>query len=122
MLGFMRPYNQSNVVSGFLAGTIEEIFMTISPKIKLSEDAYADVIDPNSITPVFADLVTELRVVDSILHISFANLIVDGEAPNESKKAQVCARLRISGNTVGFIRNILDDITNPQNPSGQTVN
>lgn len=96
--------------------------MTVGPKVKLSADVYADVIDPNNVTPIFADLVTELRVVDGVLHISLANLIVDGEAPTESKKAQVCARLRISGNTVGFIRSVLDDITNPQNPSGQTVN
>lgn len=39
-------------------------------RIKLTDAISADVVDPNNVAPVYADLVTELRVVNGTLHLS----------------------------------------------------
>jgi hypothetical protein len=95
--------------------------MAETPRIKLTDEITVDVIDPHNITPVSADLVTEMRVVDGVLYLSLANLIVDGSEPIV-RKAQVCARLRISGNTMRFIQEALTAPQENANPSGQTIN
>jgi hypothetical protein len=96
--------------------------MSETPRIKLSDEVSVDVIDPDNITPVFANLVTELSVVDGVLYLSLANLIVEGNDPL-IRKAQVCARLRIAGGTAQYIQRML---TAPQQtespvPEGQTI-
>ncbi|MBB3411416.1 hypothetical protein FHT87_005369 [Rhizobium sp. BK316] len=91
-------------------------------KIRLGEDLEIDVVDPHNIQPVYADLVTELRVNDGVLYISLANVIVDGESHAISRKAQVCARLRIAGRTAEFIKNMLSQPEPEQAPAGQKLN
>lgn len=97
--------------------------MTDSPRVKLTDKLSVDIVDPNNVTPVFADLVTELRVVDGVLCLSLANLIVDGNDPTV-RKAQICARLRVAGSTVQFIQQILASPDQPNDssvPKGQTI-
>ncbi|MBB3389785.1 hypothetical protein FHT82_002525 [Rhizobium sp. BK275] len=91
-------------------------------KIRIGDDLEVEVVDPNNIQPVYADLVTELRVNDGVLYISLANVIVDGESHALSRKAQVCARLRIAGRTAEFIKSVLSQPEPEQAPTGQKLN
>ncbi|MBY5837085.1 hypothetical protein J3P71_09345 [Rhizobium leguminosarum] len=91
-------------------------------KIRISDDLEVEVVDPHNIQPVYVDLVTELRVNDGVLYLSFANVVVDGESHALSRKAQVCARLRISGRTAEFIKNVLSQPEPEQAPAGQKLN
>lgn len=55
--------------------------MSNTPKLKLSDDMIVEVVDPDNIQPLFADLVTEFRITGDVVYLSLANLVVDGDSP-----------------------------------------
>ncbi len=91
-------------------------------RIKLTDDLSLEVVDPDNIRPVFADLVTELRVINGVLHLSLATISVEGDDSGTSRTARVCARLRIAPNTVQFIKQALTTPNEARVPAGQTIN
>lgn len=97
--------------------------MSDAPRIKLTDSISVEIVDPDNIRPVYADLVTELRVVNGVLHLSLATLSVEGDDSGLSRTARVCARLRIAPHTAQFIQQILASPNDSQGaPAGQTLN
>lgn len=92
------------------------------PRIKLTDELSVEVIDPDNIPAVYADLVTEARVVDGVVYISLANLIIDGGDTKIGGFAKVCARLRISAGATAFIKRALDSPSHPTHDGSQSVN
>ncbi|MDE2104320.1 MAG: hypothetical protein KGL39_44190, partial [Patescibacteria group bacterium] len=80
------------------------------------------VIDPDHIQPVYADLVTELRVMNGVLCLSLATVVIDGDDAGIERSARVCARLRIAPSTLQYIQQVLTQPDQTQVPSGQTLN
>lgn len=81
-------------------------------------DLTVEVTEPVPVQPVYADLITECRLINGVAVISLASAIRDGESPAE---ARVVARLRLP---IGVVRNIgkmLEDIlasASQETPSG----
>lgn len=96
--------------------------MSESARIRLIDEITAEVTDPNNLAPVYVDLVTELRMVNGVLHLSLASLTIDGDNSGMTRKAQVCARLRIAPQTLKFIQAQLSSPNEAQVPEGQTIN
>lgn len=59
------------------------------------------VTDPLQVVPVSCEVVTDLRVIDSVLFLSLASHILDGTGPAE---ARIVARLRIPLATLSGIQ------------------
>jgi hypothetical protein len=95
--------------------------MSETGRIKLSDEITIEVVDPNNVVPVFADMVTELRFVDDVVYLSLANVIFEG-IETVSRKAVVCARLRIRGHTMRFIQKRLEAPQGEVPPGVQTIN
>jgi hypothetical protein len=91
------------------------------PSIKLGEAA-AEIIDPDGLLPVYADLITELRMLDGVLHISLATLVIEGFGSGATHTARVCARLRIPPSTLQAIQNALAAPHEEAPPPGQAIN
>lgn len=94
--------------------------MSDGPHLKLSDTISVPIIDPDNLAPVFADLVTEIRVHNGMLYLSLAALTIDGD--DSTRTARVCARLRIAPHTVQFIQQVLAAPSEVQIPQGQTIN
>jgi hypothetical protein len=95
------------------------------PRIKLTDEISIDVVDPDNVRPVYADLVTEFRIVNGVLHLSLATMSIEGDDAGTSRSARVCARLRIASNTIQFIQQVLSKPNKPseaQIPPGQSIN
>ncbi|WMT88254.1 hypothetical protein NO932_06495 [Pelagibacterium sp. 26DY04] len=63
-----------------------------SQKTILFGGLHLEVTEPTPVHPVWVDLITELRVIAGVAHISFGSFIVDGSGPPE---ARVATRLRV---------------------------
>jgi hypothetical protein len=92
------------------------------PGIKLSDSVTAEIVDPEGVLPVYADLVTDIRILDGVLHLGLATLVVEGSGDEAVYKARVCARLRLPPSTVQFIQNALTAPRDKTPPPGQAVN
>jgi catalase (peroxidase I) len=96
--------------------------MTESAKIKLTDDITVDVVDPDDIVPVYAEILTEFRVIDGVACVSFANIIMDGDNAGIERKARVCARLRISPGAIRTIQRLLSEPDQPPHPNPESLN
>jgi hypothetical protein len=96
--------------------------MNDKARIKLNDDISFEIIDPDNIRPVYADLVTELRVIQGVLHLSLATICIEGDDAGTTFNARICARLRIGANTLQFIQNALTTPSTTKIPPGQTIN
>lgn len=66
------------------------------------------VTDPASVQPVCADAITELRLIGNVAAISFGAYIYDGNGPAE---VRTCARIRVTLETLGDIRHMLERLS-----------
>jgi hypothetical protein len=96
--------------------------MTKEARIKLAGDVSVDIIDPDNVRPVYADLVTEIRIVDGTLCLSLATVVIEGSNPNVTHSARICARLRIAPHTVQFLKQAFATPQQASIPEGQTIN
>lgn len=60
--------------------------------------------DPQAILPVYADLVTEARVVSGVVYLSLAAVTQDANGPLEGR---VVSRLRLSMETAQVVANLI---------------
>lgn len=77
-----------------------------------------EVVDPHGVQPLYADAIAEIRMIHGVLHVTLASLIMEGVEP--IRKAQVCARLRISPDALAVLLNSLAPPAQPT--AGDTIN
>jgi len=80
---------------------------------------HIEVTDPAHIQPVSADLITEIRLHGTTVSVSFASYIVDGGGPPE---ARVCARMRLSLETVSNFQQVLQQLLDESARARQSAN
>lgn len=78
-----------------------------------------EITDPGQIQPVAADLMTEIRLHGTTVSVSFASYIVDGSGPPE---ARVCARLRLSLETISNFQQVLQQLLDEAGKARQSAN
>jgi hypothetical protein len=92
------------------------------PSIKLNERISAEIVDPDDILPVYADVVTEIRMFEGVFHLSLASVVVEGFNDDAVHTARVCARLRIANPALQAIKNLLATPRETPPPPGQAIN
>jgi hypothetical protein len=92
------------------------------PGIKLSDNVTAEIVDPEGVLPVYADLVADIRILDGVLHLGLATLVVEGFGDEAVHQARVCARLRIAPTALNLIQNALAAPRKQAPQAGQTMN
>jgi len=92
---------------------------SVPPKhINVGQSSF-EVTDPHFVQPVSADLITEVRLVGGVAAISFASFIFDGSGPPE---ARVCARLRVSLETLSDVQHAIEGMLNDAAKARQVAN
>lgn len=85
--------------------------MSDSPIIKFPDGDSVEIVDPDNISPAFADLVTEFREVDGVVYVSFGSFIIDGDE-GRGRKARVVSRLRMTKHRAAVIYGMLGNMLN----------
>lgn len=91
------------------------------PKLGLGGPSPYEIIDPDNCPILFGEVITELRVIDGAVYVSFGNVIQDGDEPMVTK-VRVAARLRISSRAVQTITAALSGPGDSTPTDGQTIN
>ena len=78
-----------------------------------------EISNPKIIQPVSADLIVEARITNGIVCISFAAVIVDGEARH---KAEITYRIRLSMDSAMDLRTALDAVLKSEMPGKEMTN
>ena len=95
--------------------------MPNSPVIKFPDGSSVEVVDPDNITPVYTDLLSEFREVDGVVYISFASFIIDGDG-EAGKKARVVSRIRISRDKAASIYGMLGGMLGQRGRPNEPLN
>lgn len=64
----------------------------MAEKFILYGDLRIEITEPVPVQPIWADAVTEIRVIDNVAFISLASIVTDGP---DAREARVQARLRV---------------------------
>lgn len=95
--------------------------MTDRPEIKLSDELTVQIVDPDNVIPVFAEIVTEAREIDGIVCLSFGTMIMDGT--NEAgRKVRIVSRLRMTVGRVESLARILANVLAKQPIPKEMIN
>lgn len=78
-----------------------------------------EITNPCNVQPVSADILTEIRENNGIACLSFAAVVVDGDA---KAKAEIVARIRLSLGGVADLRNVLDGLLKNVMPGKESAN
>ena len=93
--------------------------MSDGPFINFPDGTKIDIVDPDNIAPVFADLLTEFREVDGVVYLSMATFVIDGD-DSGGRKARVVARLRMSRKRAETIYGLLGNLLAPKKEPPET--
>lgn len=86
--------------------------MTKKPGLRMGKDTVVEVTDPHQLTPIFADVITEARLVQNVVYLSLGNLLVEGDT-DSSQTVQSAVRLRMSVDTARSIAGTLAGLLQP---------
>lgn len=80
------------------------------PSLKFAQ-TILEIVDPDNIAPVSADLIVENRTFDGIHAFSFASIINDGQ--DGKPVARVVARIRLGGGGLLDLQRAIEEMLKP---------
>lgn len=95
--------------------------MSETPFIKFADIGAVDIVDPDNIAPVYADMLTEVREVDGVIYLSLGSFIIDGD--EGGRKVRVVTRIRMSRGRANVLYGLLGNmLAEAASPAKEAVN